>query len=135
MKSKGIQGSQTTWVLLAIIFGGGENGASIDSIISAADYVNHAILKYEEYRDGIRYLLQNKIIYRNGAEYRLSKSIIEKYLKLKSNSIRNYWEISEKIIRECKNKPEKTPNNTDPIISIEEYDRVVRSYLTGHKSS
>jgi hypothetical protein len=60
MIRKRIQGSQTTWVLLAVIFGGGENGASIDSIISAADYVNQAILKYEEYRDGIKYLYRTR---------------------------------------------------------------------------
>jgi len=133
MKSKGNQGSQTAWVLLAIIFGGGEDGANIESIISAADYVNHAILKYDEFRDGIRYLLQNKIIYRNGTEYRITKSIIDKYLKQKSNSIRNYLEISEKILRECKNKSYKTADNSDAIISNEEYERVVSRYLERHK--
>lgn len=41
------------WILLAILYSRSEKGADLRAIIAAADYINHAILTYEELRDGL----------------------------------------------------------------------------------
>ena len=62
--------SADTWVLLAIIYGGGTRGATLTDIISAGDYINHAILRYEELRDGLaRLLAAGVIVERDGCYY------------------------------------------------------------------
>jgi DNA-binding MarR family transcriptional regulator len=37
-----------TWVLAAVAYAGGKSGADLASIVATADYMNHAVLTYDE---------------------------------------------------------------------------------------
>jgi hypothetical protein len=37
-----------SWVLLAVAYAGGKRGADLASLIGVADYINHAVLTYDE---------------------------------------------------------------------------------------
>lgn len=69
--------SSDAWLLLAILYseGAAENGASLSSIISTADYINHAILTYDELRDGLLRLQANACIAEQAGQYRATESM------------------------------------------------------------
>jgi hypothetical protein len=126
--------STLTWVLLAVIINGRELGASIDAVISAADYDNHAILQYDEYKEGINYLYKKGILKREGNNYKIEDYIVSKYLQPKSNSIKKYWEICEKILQEYKDKIEKMIEDQYLIVSKVDYENAVCKYLEKYKN-
>lgn len=54
------------WVLLAILYAGRARAASLREIIAAADFINHAILTYEELAGGLARLSRAGTIRRQG---------------------------------------------------------------------
>lgn len=69
------------WVLLAIILSGRERGADIADIISTADYINHAILCYEELDGALMRLTLGDYIFEENARFYPSSKIMEQYEK------------------------------------------------------
>jgi hypothetical protein len=67
------------WVLMAVVFGGGENQAGVESIVAAADFVNHAIINFDELHKGLSYLLRKEIIDRIGTEFTLAGKTAKRY--------------------------------------------------------
>jgi hypothetical protein len=90
-----------------------DNGSGLKNIIAFADYVNHAIMTYEEFQNGIKYLLKKELVkeidkkifvenkfkewflneYKNNKKTNVSKAVekIQKYLN-KLDTINNYME-------------------------------------------
>lgn len=118
----------TAWVLLALVYGGGRERASIDSIISAGDYLNHAILSYEEINEGLAYLLRRGMIARVGKEYQLEGEIANRYDQLKSRRVSLYWKETDAIICEWVELQKRAHSSVKPIRK-HDYERAVRSYL------
>lgn len=51
------------WLLEAIIFSErSDNGAALTDIIASADYINHAIMTFEEFDSSARKLLKSELI-------------------------------------------------------------------------
>ncbi|MFZ5880911.1 MAG: hypothetical protein ACOY0R_16205 [Chloroflexota bacterium] len=67
------------WVLLAIILSGKDRGADIADIISTADYINHAILCYEELDGALMRLTLGNYIFEENARFYPSRKITEQY--------------------------------------------------------
>ncbi|MBN2115299.1 MAG: hypothetical protein JW730_01925 [Anaerolineales bacterium] len=125
--------SQIAWVLMAVVFGGGEKQASIESIISAADYVNHAIIKYDELFGGIHFLLQKEIIYRSGSNYKLSKRVLNRYKSIKGNNAAKYWKVTEEIIIESKDQQDIHIQPLEEIVKKNAYQEAVNNYIERNK--
>ncbi len=121
------------WVLMAIVFGAGEKQASLDSIISAADYVNHAIIKYDEINEGIIFLLRKEIISREEAGYKLSKQVMKRYNSIKSNSVGKYWKVTEDIIMESESRQDVPLPLLSQEIKKIDYEKTIHNYLERNK--
>ena len=67
------------WILLAIILSGGDRGADIADLISTADYINHAILCYEELDGALMRLILGNYIFEQNARFYPSVKILERY--------------------------------------------------------
>jgi hypothetical protein len=119
----------SVWVLMAVIYGGGENGAGVDSIVSAADYVNHAIINYTEYQEGINFLIRKGIISWKPNGFQLTDGIVKEIRRIKSKGIRKYWVFCERVCEEGSNTPDVASGNPDFTASREEFEEVVRNYL------
>ena len=55
-----------SWVLLSIIYNGAQNGAQLAEIIATGDFINHAILTFEELEGAFARLSKGKYIRKNG---------------------------------------------------------------------
>lgn len=66
------------WILLAIILSGGDRGADIADLISTADYINHAILCYEELDGALMRLILGNYIFEQNARFYPSVKILER---------------------------------------------------------
>ena len=51
-----------SWILIAVVYGGGKHGADLRGIVAAADYVNHAIPTYQEVRGALWRLLNAGLV-------------------------------------------------------------------------
>ena len=67
------------WILLAIILSGGDRGADIADLISTANYINHAILCYEELDGALMRLILGNYIFEQNARFYPSVKILERY--------------------------------------------------------
>jgi hypothetical protein len=70
------------WLLLAILYAGGAEAASLRAIIAAADFINHAILSYEELAGGLERLARAGAIRRQGEDIRPSPAVRAYYEKV-----------------------------------------------------
>ncbi len=55
-----------SWVLLSIIYSGAQNGAQLAEIIATGDFINHAILTFEELEGAFARLSKGKFIRKKG---------------------------------------------------------------------
>lgn len=65
------------WVLLSIILSGTQNGARLENIIAAGDFINHAIFTFEEMEGALARLSIGKYICRKGYYFYPSEKTIK----------------------------------------------------------
>jgi hypothetical protein len=70
------------WILLSIIYRGGESGATLGGIIETGDAINHAIFNYGELDDGLSRLIEAGHIIRVKDSFRASAAMVAAYEKL-----------------------------------------------------
>jgi hypothetical protein len=90
--------SSDAWVLLAILYGGGEEGKDLRTIIAAADYVNHAIPGYEVLAGGLARLLTAGFVVEEQGRYRAAAGIVCRYNDL-ATSHRSLWPVWDELER------------------------------------
>jgi len=101
MSNSSALASSDTWVLLATIYGGREKGANLQAIISAADYINHAILTYEELDGGLARLRSEGFIEEQDGIYYPTQAVLSAYdqtTKLR-RSVSKEWDDLERFIK------------------------------------
>jgi hypothetical protein len=115
-----------TWVLMAILYGGGEQGATLRNIISAGDYLNHAILAYDELNSALAWLLAAGCVEARHERYFPSASVLAAYqaIERKYRSATKQWERLEEFLQ---TQPVSTPSTS--AISLTEYTQALESYL------
>lgn len=67
------------WLLLAIIFAADKEGASLDQIVAAGDFINHAIFTNDEMESGFFRLARGGYIEEVDDNFRPTKLTLEKY--------------------------------------------------------
>lgn len=99
-------------ILLAIIIAGKEdNGASLENIIGAADFINRAYPMFEEVDGALARLIKGKYIFEKNGFYNPTKKTVDYYKK--NSKTRSYvWKDLEKIEKFIGSKP--WSNKTDP---------------------
>jgi cell division protein ZapA (FtsZ GTPase activity inhibitor) len=119
-------------LLYSILETENDNGAELEDLIAYADYVNHAIMTYDEFNEGINYLLKYKLVkeidkrvfaeesfkewFRN--EYKSKKRIV---LLSAVNKIQKYLEKVE--------KENDINKNIETKINEKDFENNVKEYI------
>ena len=67
------------WLLLAIIYSGGSSGTNLRHIISAGDYINHALFTLDELRSGLIRLTTGGFIREQDGNFAATEITLESY--------------------------------------------------------
>lgn len=122
------------WLFLSIILSTHNKKkvyAELTSIIASADFINHAIISFEEVRDGLNKLLKAKLIKEDNKRFCLAERGKEIYLKInkKSNShldvvgaIDKFF--NQKLLLDSNNSLKKKKN-----ITKEDYELALKNYI------
>ena len=121
--------SDYEWIMMAVIYGGGEKGADIDALISAADYVNHALPDYDTCKAGIKFLLRKGIIKIVGESVVISEEVKQKYLAARSNRSVKNWELCRRIIEDHLEIADNAEGQENQFINEHKYETALQNYL------
>ncbi|HZE96920.1 MAG TPA: hypothetical protein VE981_07830 [Planctomycetota bacterium] len=69
-------GDADDWVLLAVLHAGGGKAAGLEAILSAGDWINHAIFNYGEVRGGLARLLRAGLVRQTAAGWTPSPAAV-----------------------------------------------------------
>jgi hypothetical protein len=122
------------WVLLAAIYGGAGKGADLDAILSAGDYLNHAIMSYEELDGGLARLLSARWIAQRGDRFYLSQAVLVVYegIAAQNRSVLKRWDALQHFLDESLVDVQITPP-PEHVISPTAYQQAVQFYLQRFK--
>ena len=89
------------WVLMSILYGGGENGAELAGIISASDYINHAIISYPELQVGLTRLQSLGVIRKQDSKICFTTPFREEIacMEKQSRSLHKKWQALEAVLK------------------------------------
>jgi len=109
-----------------------ENGATLQDIIGYADFANHAIMTFEEFNNGIKYLLQINLVNVINKKIFVNKSFKEWHYN-KYNDKERYFIVKEiENVIKYLNKVEKTiilNNYNETEIKEEDFNKSIEKYL------
>lgn len=115
-----------SWILLAVILGEGNEGATLRDILAAADYANHAIPTYEELSGGLKRLIAGSHVERERERYR-PQAGVRAMFKIASKSgqrVNKGWETLSNLLSTA--PPGEIEGET---VTREAYERAVAIYL------
>ncbi len=111
---------------------------SVENIIAAADYINHAVMTFEEFGGGLRNLKQAGLLQQIGQELKLARKATELFQKFE---IKGIYEQAELVRRELgveapskDHRPQEQLAGPYLDISRERYDSAAESYLRRNRS-
>lgn len=117
------------WILLAAVYSGRKDGADLRSLISAADYINHAVRSYEELSGGLARLRAAGLIVEKRGRYRPSETVLSAYARTTTPRRAVMKELDDMEIflqserrGECHPLPKR-------ILTREMYEKAIREYL------
>ena len=121
------------WLLQAIhACRKGDQSPSIDEVIGAADFINHAIMTFEEFSGGLRRLERAGLLQRVDQVMKLSDKAIELFQNLESHGIHKQSELlrHELSVKAWSKdyRPRDQLADPDSSISRERYDAAVMKY-------
>src|SRR5207244_1264916 len=70
------------WVLAAVAYAEGDDGASLDHVIAAGDAINHAIVTFPELSSGLARLRAAGCVVAEGGRFRLRSGVTSTYQRL-----------------------------------------------------
>jgi translation elongation factor EF-G len=124
-------------LLYSILETENDNGAELEELIAYADYINHSIMTYDEFNDGINFLLKYRLIKEINKRVLAEESFKEwfknEYKNKKRiillNAVTKIQKYFEKIEKENNiNKDIRTKiNKTDFENSVNEYMKIYNS--------
>lgn len=122
--------SSDTWVLLAAVYGGAEKGADLDAIISAGDYINHAILSYEELDGGLARLQAANLIEERNGLYFLTPIVLSAYegMAKRHRSVSKRWDALEQFLKEGEHQAQ-LGEALNHAVTRTAYEHAVQAYL------
>ena len=128
--------STDTWVMLALLFNQAENGSTLRELIATADYLNHAILTYEELAGSLARLIQAGYVAKQADRYSATPVIRSYYAQTTRprRAINKDWQGVERFLQTTevtKATPRRAPSR---VVSRAAYERAVRAYLSSSRS-
>src|SRR5579872_3766695 len=87
------------WLLLAILYNG-EQGAGIEGIIRAGDFINHAIFTDDELQSGLTRLQEAGLVERSGDIYRASPAAWSAHVSKKRRYVFKELEDMERFLND-----------------------------------
>jgi hypothetical protein len=111
---------------MAIFYGGGEQGTTLRNILAAGDYLNHAVLSYDELNHALGWLQATDCVEAHDGRYFPSASVLTAYqtIERKHRSATKQWGRLEEFLQA---QPVITASTL--AISLAEYTQALESYL------
>ena len=111
------------WLLLAIIYAGREEPSTLVDVIAAADYINHAVVVFEEKEDALARLSAGGYIAHT--EDKPQRAVLDE------------WEDMRQFLGAAKWNPRQKPQLANvgvsyPLLTREAFDEAIDGYRTRH---
>ena len=124
--------STDTWVMLSLLFNQATGGATLRDLIATADYMNHAILTYDELAGSLVRLMQAGYVDKQAARFCATPVIRSYYAKVTRprRSINKDWQDVERFLQTTavtEAAPRRAPSR---VVARAAYERAVRAYLS-----
>jgi hypothetical protein len=119
--------STDAWVMLSLLLGQVETGLTLRDLIATADYVNHAVLTYDELADSLQHLRQAGYVVKQADRY-CATSVIRSYytqVTRPRRSLDKDWQAVEHFLHTTA----VTQTASARRLSRAAYDKAVRAYL------
>jgi hypothetical protein len=120
------------WVLMSILYGEGENGADLACIISASDYINHAIISYPELQVGLTRLQSLGVIRKQHSKVYFTTPFREEVagIEKQSRSLHKKWQALEAVLKTLPGGAERYGDSEDEVFFNEqEVQQSVDEYM------
>ena len=128
------------WILLAIIYAGKEEAATLSEVVGAADYIQHAIVTFQELEGALARLTKNQLIIDNDGRYSPSGKIITFYkstTKPRRPVLKEQGDV-QRFIGASSWSPTSSPQDANrgasyPPLTLALYEKAVQGYLSRMK--
>ncbi len=120
------------WVLMSILYGGGENGAELAGIISASDYINHAVISFTELQAGLNRLHSLGVIRKKDSRIYFTASFWKQIAEIeaRTRSLHKKWRGIEAVLAGFSGKADRHGAPCEKIFfSEEEVQQSIEEYL------
>ena len=130
------------WLLLAIIYAGREEPATLVDVIAAADYINHAIVVFEEMEGALARLSAGGYIIHTEEKLSPTEKSLTFYRSVTKpqRAVMAEWEDLRQFLGAAKWDPRQKPQQANTGVSHPEliradFDKAVKRYLGKHSKS
>jgi hypothetical protein len=123
--------SSAAWILLAVLMHDPERGGDLVSVISTADYINHAIPPYEELARALEDLLASGLIEEGAGRYRAAPAVRAAYapIEAKHRAIGMRLDDLDRWLQGEVGAGRTAPLSSQQPLSRQAYEQAVSSYL------
>ena len=125
------------WILLATVYAAGKESASLDEVIGAADYIQHAIVTFEEMEGALDRLTTGDFIVFSNGRLSPSQKTLEYYESISKQKRRVLDEQQniEDFIGAQRWQPGDDPTQANkgasfPDLDRSEFDAAIQAYIS-----
>jgi len=124
--------SSDSWVMLALLMSESPDGASLRSIIATADYLNHAILKYEELAGSLAQLMRAGYVEKQAGRFRATTVIRAFYARTTKphRALWKDWQDVEHFLQTNTRAATLIRVAPSRVVSRAAYEQAVQAYLS-----
>lgn len=130
--------SSDAWILLSVIYAGIEQAASLSRVIATADFINHAIVTFEEMEEALARLAVGDFIVYNDGKLSPSRRTMAFYVSI-TKSRRPVYKELEDIQRmldvSCLIPSIRSLVDQFPSLTREYFEESVKEYLSWSKKT
>ena len=123
------------WLLLSIIYASPVNGASLRDIISAGDYINHAIFTFDELSGGLQRLIAGGLIREQNGAFAATDIIIKAYRRTttpRRTALKELADASEFLKMQDKPLPDESGDDRRFVdLTRDPYNNALKDYQDG----
>ena len=127
------------WLIQSVMHAEKENeGAALTDLIAYADYVNHAVMTYEEFKEGLGKLKALNLVIEKGKALETTQEFKlwwdKEFASRKRIYVQKELEITESYLKKLSEGIKLTDeNNKEALISEKDFQIAVDKYLQAHK--
>ncbi len=110
-----------------------DRSPTIEEIIGAADYINHAVMTFEEFSGGLWNLKRAGLLQQDGEKRKLASEATALFQKFETKGVLEQVEFVRRELGvetpSTEHQPQEQLVGLSPDISREQYDAAVENYL------